>query len=62
MNMAKQKVRLMLDLLIDTDAWYAAYGIDPLFDDAQDVRAYVAAHMQNSAAWDEGGIVSAAVR
>jgi hypothetical protein len=59
---AKQKMRLTLDLVIDTDNWYTMYGVDPLADNAQDVATYAVSLLRGSAAWDGAGIVSVEVR
>lgn len=60
--MATIKVRVILSLEVDTEAWDTIYGTGT---DAgvvrEDVKTYVGQRVQGSAAHDEGGIVTVAV-
>jgi hypothetical protein len=61
--MPKIKVRVVLSLEVDTEAWGMAYGIDEPAEVRRDVVEYAADQVRGSAAGSgEGGIVSVTVK
>lgn len=57
----KTRVRVVLDIDVDTSNWELAYGVGAQDDLARDVTTYVAETIRNSAAGEEGAIVNVRV-